>query len=94
MKAMRQLRHDNVNTFMGEFINVYLTFFYIYLCLGIIIFPSSIYVVREFCPKCSLFDILKNDEFKLDELYVASFVEDLIKVILIYIYCNFIYQIF
>ncbi|PIO71702.1 hypothetical protein TELCIR_06394 [Teladorsagia circumcincta] len=45
---------------------------------GIIMCPYSICIVREFCAKGSLMDILQNREFKLDHLYIASFVEDLI----------------
>ncbi|EPB72092.1 hypothetical protein ANCCEY_08814 [Ancylostoma ceylanicum] len=46
--------------------------------MGIIVCPYSICIVREFCAKGSLMDILQNREFKLDHLYIASFVEDLI----------------
>ncbi|VDM63969.1 unnamed protein product [Angiostrongylus costaricensis] len=46
--------------------------------MGIILCPYSICIVREFCAKGSLMDILRNREFKLDHLYIASFVEDLI----------------
>ena len=37
-------------------------------------------VVREFCAKGSLFDVLRNDDIRIDQLYLASFVEDLLKV--------------
>ncbi|CAI5441250.1 unnamed protein product [Caenorhabditis angaria] len=47
--------------------------------LGIIICPTSICTVREFCSKGSLLDILRNTDMKLDHLYIASFVEDLVK---------------
>ncbi|CAJ0959875.1 unnamed protein product, partial [Mesorhabditis belari] len=64
MKTMRQLCHDNINAFMG-----------------IIVEPtaSAISIVREFCAKSSLMDILRNKDLKLDHLFIASFVEDLIK---------------
>lgn len=48
--------------------------------MGIILQPDRIYVVREYCAKGSLFDVLLNDNIKLDELFCASFVDDLIKV--------------
>lgn len=48
--------------------------------LGIILCQNSVCVVREFCQKCSLMDILRNRDLKLDSLFIASFVEDLIKV--------------
>ncbi|VDM39574.1 unnamed protein product [Toxocara canis] len=62
MKIMRQLHHDNINSFMG-----------------IVVCQSSICMVREFCAKSSLMDILRNRDLKLDHLFIASFVEDLVK---------------
>jgi len=47
---------------------------------GIIVQPMSICVVREFCQKRSLMDILRMRDLKLDQLFIASFIEDLIKV--------------
>uniref|UniRef100_A0A914Z0Q9 Guanylate cyclase n=1 Tax=Panagrolaimus superbus TaxID=310955 RepID=A0A914Z0Q9_9BILA len=47
--------------------------------MGIIICPMSICVVREFCAKSSLMDILRNRDLKLDSLFITSFIEDLIK---------------
>ena len=47
--------------------------------LGIIQLQNSICVVREFCPKTSLKRLLEDRDFKLDNLFVASFTEDLIK---------------
>uniref|UniRef100_A0A8R1DL58 Guanylate cyclase n=2 Tax=Caenorhabditis japonica TaxID=281687 RepID=A0A8R1DL58_CAEJA len=47
--------------------------------LGIVICQHSVTVVREYCSKGSLHDILRNDDMKLDHMYVASFVDDLVK---------------
>ncbi|VDM77114.1 unnamed protein product, partial [Strongylus vulgaris] len=82
MRVMRQLTHPNINSFMGKFIS-YIPFILrkikmVVHHLGIIVCPYSICIVREFCAKGSLMDILQNREFKLDHLYIASFVEDLI----------------
>ncbi|TMS34694.1 hypothetical protein L596_002231 [Steinernema carpocapsae] len=62
MKAMRQLHHDNVNSFMGVSVS-----------------PTTICIVREFCSKSSLMDILRNADMKLDQLFIASFAQDLVK---------------
>ena len=35
--------------------------------------------VSEYCPRGSLTDILKNDEIKLDNMFVASLVFDIIR---------------
>lgn len=47
--------------------------------MGIVMCPMSICIVREFCAKGSLLDVLRNKDLKLDHLYIASFVEDLVK---------------
>ncbi|KHJ47399.1 adenylate/guanylate cyclase catalytic domain protein [Trichuris suis] len=47
--------------------------------IGIIIQPNFICVVREYCAKGSLFDVLLNENIKLDALFIASFVDDLLK---------------
>lgn len=47
--------------------------------LGIILGQQAITVVREYCSKGSLHDILRNENLKLDHMYIASFVDDLIK---------------
>uniref|UniRef100_A0A7E4URV4 Guanylate cyclase n=1 Tax=Panagrellus redivivus TaxID=6233 RepID=A0A7E4URV4_PANRE len=62
MKQLRQLHHDNVNSFFG-----------------IIIGYNMISIVREYCPKGSLMDLLMNKNFKTESLFIASFVEDLIR---------------
>lgn len=48
--------------------------------MGIIVESNCIRVVREYCAKGSLFDVLLNDNLKLDQLFIASFVDDLLKV--------------
>uniref|UniRef100_A0A1I8BF62 Guanylate cyclase n=1 Tax=Meloidogyne hapla TaxID=6305 RepID=A0A1I8BF62_MELHA len=47
--------------------------------LGVILLHNVICVVREFCPKTSLMEVLRNRDIKLDSLFIASFTEDLIK---------------
>ncbi|KAF1766037.1 hypothetical protein GCK72_005992 [Caenorhabditis remanei] len=47
--------------------------------LGIIVCQQCVTVVREYCSKGSLNDILRNENLKLDHMYVASFVDDLVK---------------
>ncbi|PAV83685.1 hypothetical protein WR25_22112 [Diploscapter pachys] len=47
--------------------------------MGIIIYQNSICVVRDYCQKASLYDILEKGDLKIDDMYIASFVEDLLK---------------
>jgi guanylate cyclase len=61
MKLMKEIHHDNVNQFIGAFIEV-----------------NQILVVSEYCSKGSLHDILENDDLKLDSMFVASLLFDLI----------------
>ncbi|ELT90006.1 hypothetical protein CAPTEDRAFT_179119 [Capitella teleta] len=65
MKLMKDLRHDNVNTFVGA-------------CVA----PSCVIVLTEYCSKGSLQDILENDDVRLDSMFIASLVHDLIKSLL------------
>ncbi|XP_064635782.1 guanylate cyclase 32E-like [Lineus longissimus] len=62
MKTMRDLRHDNVNSFIGACID-----------------PPQVILVTEYCSKGCLQDILCNDDLKLDSMFTASLVMDLIK---------------
>ena len=61
MKEMKVLNHDNINQFIGAYIE-----------------PSSIFIITEYCSKGSLYDILENDDFKLDDMFQTSLVFDLI----------------
>lgn len=61
MKLMKELKHDNINPFIGAYIE-----------------PNSIYIVTEYCAKGSLQDILENDDVKLDAMFIASLIFDLI----------------
>ncbi|KRY10483.1 Guanylate cyclase 32E [Trichinella patagoniensis] len=47
--------------------------------IGIIVQPNFICVVREYCAKGSLFDVLLNENIKLENMFIASFVDDLLK---------------
>lgn len=39
-----------------------------------------ILLVSDYCAKGSLYDIIENEDIKLDNLFIASLINDLIKV--------------
>ncbi|XP_055933172.1 receptor-type guanylate cyclase Gyc76C-like isoform X2 [Argiope bruennichi] len=47
--------------------------------IGACVDPNCVHVVTEYCSKGSLQDILENDDMKLDNMFIASLVFDLIK---------------
>ena len=63
MRLLRDLRHDNINSFIGACVE-----------------PMRILLVTDYCAKGSLYDIIENEDIKLDDLFIASLVHDLIKV--------------
>jgi class 3 adenylate cyclase len=66
MKLMRELRHDNVNSFIGA-------------CVEQSHDETSITLITEYCAKGALNDILENPDIKLDPMFISSLVHDLIK---------------
>ncbi|XP_057366529.1 receptor-type guanylate cyclase Gyc76C-like [Daphnia carinata] len=62
MRLMREIRHDNINPFIGAAVE-----------------PNRIQIVSEYCHKGSLPDILENDDIKLEAIFIASMVNDLVK---------------
>ncbi|RZF40472.1 hypothetical protein LSTR_LSTR000351 [Laodelphax striatellus] len=62
MRQMRELRHDNINTFIGAVVD-----------------PTRVLIVTDYCAKGSLYDIVENEDIKLDKMFIASLVHDLIK---------------
>ncbi|XP_055371824.1 receptor-type guanylate cyclase Gyc76C-like [Condylostylus longicornis] len=63
MRLLRELRHDNINSFIGACVDE----------------PMRILLVTDYCAKGSLYDIIENEDIKLDDLFIASLVHDLIK---------------
>lgn len=63
MRLLRELRHDNINSFIGACVE-----------------PTRVLLVTDFCAKGSLYDIIENEDIKLDDLFIASLIHDLIKV--------------
>ncbi|XP_033123771.1 guanylate cyclase 32E-like isoform X2 [Anneissia japonica] len=47
--------------------------------IGACIEPSNTYIVTEYCGKGSLQDILANDDIKLDDMFKASLIADIVK---------------
>ncbi|XP_054290482.1 guanylate cyclase 32E [Macrosteles quadrilineatus] len=62
LKTLRDLRHDNLNAFIGA-------------CTE----PPHICIVTEYCTRGSLKDILENEDVKLDNMFIASLVADIIR---------------
>lgn len=66
MRLLRDLRHDNINSFIGACVE-----------------PMRILLVTDYCSKGSLYDIIENEDIKLDDLFIASLLHDLVKVSLL-----------
>lgn len=65
MKEMRQLRE-----FRHDNVNSF---------IGAVIEPLRILIVTDYCAKGSLYDIVENENIKLDKMFITSLVNDLIK---------------
>ena len=60
--------------------------------IGASIDPGNVCVLTEYCSRGSLLDILANESLKLDSMFIASLVLDMLRVKLyIYIY-KYIYM--
>lgn len=63
IRLIKDFHHDNINTFIGACINTE---------------QSLMYIVSEYCSKGSLQDVLQNGDFKLDVMFITSFINDLL----------------
>lgn len=87
---MKSSQNRRLNVFLFDLVKIVLKISKIIVFVlfqGIILSPPDrkdnniIYVVREFCLRGSLLDVLIADKPKLDNTFIASFVDDLTKVI-------------
>ncbi|KAK6625291.1 Receptor-type guanylate cyclase Gyc76C [Polyplax serrata] len=62
MRLLRDLRHDNINSFIGACVESF-----------------RVLIVTDYCAKGSLYDIVENEDIKLDIMFIASLVHDLVK---------------
>ncbi|XP_013186533.2 receptor-type guanylate cyclase Gyc76C isoform X1 [Amyelois transitella] len=62
MRLLRELRHDNLNSFIGAVVE-----------------PLRVLIITDYCAKGSLYDIIENEDIKLDNMFISSLVHDLIK---------------
>ena len=63
MKIMREIRHPNINSFIGAHVDSDM---------------GQIMLLTDFCSKGALMDILENRDIKLDMMFVSSLVNDLV----------------
>ncbi|XP_059168418.1 guanylate cyclase 32E-like [Physella acuta] len=47
--------------------------------VGVTVEPGLVHIVTEYCTKGSLEDILENSDLKLDDMFIASIVSDILK---------------
>ncbi|XP_008543533.1 receptor-type guanylate cyclase Gyc76C [Microplitis demolitor] len=47
--------------------------------IGACVEPTRILLITDYCAKGSLYDIIENEDIKLDDMFIASLVHDLIK---------------
>ncbi|XP_049867019.1 receptor-type guanylate cyclase Gyc76C-like [Pectinophora gossypiella] len=62
MRLLRELRHDNLNSFIGAVVE-----------------PLRVLLITDYCAKGSLYDIIENEDIKLDKMFISSLIHDLIK---------------
>lgn len=80
-RTLRELRHDNINSFIGcSKLQGHYPNANGFFSSGACVEPMRILLVTDYCAKGSLYDIIENEDIKLDNLFIASLINDLIKV--------------
>lgn len=90
MRDLREMRHCNLNSFIGACVEpMRILLITDYCAKGSLYVRNSLYFVinglngsplMSFCVLFLFQDIIENEDIKLDDMFIASLVHDLIKV--------------
>lgn len=82
MRLLRELRHDNVNSFIGACVEPMSLLLVTDYCAKGSLYVSTSFVCFFPLPRListGVQDIIENEDIKLDKMFIASLVHDLIK---------------